>query len=97
MNEKGFHSFMKSETGKFHPLFSSVKNFWRKAFFSPVRPKKGEVKHVSSIALTGHVLRRLDLSNMIHHRPLVRGDDSVLISSELSGEKWLLSFTFGPV
>ena len=26
------------------------------------------------IVLTGHVLRRLDLSNMTHHRPLVRGN-----------------------
>ena len=49
------------------------------------------------IVLTGHVLRRFDLSNMAHHRPLVRGDDYALISSELSGEKWLLSFTFWAV
>ena len=49
------------------------------------------------IVLTGHVLRRLDLSNMTHHRPLVREDDSALISSVLSGEKWLLSSTFRPV
>ena len=27
------------------------------------------------IVLTGHVLRRLDLSNMTHNRPLVRGDN----------------------
>ena len=53
--------------------------------------------YFSLIVLTGHVLQRLDLSNMMHHRPLVGGDDSALISSELSGEKWLLSFTFGPV
>ena len=46
------------------------------------------------IVFTGHVLRRLDLSNMTHHRPLVRGKYYALISSELSGEKWLLSFTF---
>ena len=49
------------------------------------------------IVLTGHLLWRLDLSNVTHHRPLVRGDDYVLISCELSGEKWLLSFTFWPV
>ena len=50
-----------------------------------------------SIVLTGHVLRRLDLSNMTHHRPLVRGDVYALISSELGGEKCLLPFTFWPV
>ena len=33
------------------------------------------------IVLTGHVLRRLDLSHMMHHRPLVRGNDYALISS----------------
>ena len=49
------------------------------------------------IVLTGHVLRRLDLSNMTHHRPLVRGKYYALISSELSGEKWLLLLTFWPV
>ena len=37
------------------------------------------------------MLRRLDLSNVTHHRPLVRRDDYALINSELSGEKWLLS------
>ena len=31
-----------------------------------------------AIVLTGHVLRRLDLSNIKHHRPLVRGDDYAL-------------------
>ena len=36
-----------------------------------------EYKH----CLDSHVLRRLDLSNMTHHRPLVRGDDYALISS----------------
>ena len=46
-------------------------------------------KSQSPIVLTGHVLRRLDQPNMTHHRPLVRGDDYELISSELSGEKWL--------
>ena len=34
-----------------------------------------------AIVLTGHVLRRLDLSNMTHHRPMVRGDDYALIST----------------
>ena len=29
----------------------------------------------SAIVLTGHALRRLDLSNMTHHRPVVRGDN----------------------
>ena len=51
----------------------------------------------SHIVLTGHVLRRLHLSDMTRHRLLVRGDDYALISSDLSGAKWLLSFTFGPV
>ena len=27
------------------------------------------------IVLTGHGVRRLDLSNMTHHRPLVRGNN----------------------
>ena len=42
-----------------------------------------------NIVLKGHVLQRLDLSNMTHHRPLVRGDDYALVSSEvvLSGGK----------
>ena len=31
--------------------------------------------------LDNHVFRGLDLSNMTHHRPLVRGDDKALISS----------------
>ena len=31
--------------------------------------------------LTGHVLRRLDMSNMTHHRPLDRGKYYTLISS----------------
>ena len=57
--------------------------------------KKSNVWRTCPTVLTGHVLRRLDLSNMTHHRLLVRGDDYALIS-ELSGEKWLLSFTFGP-
>ena len=35
----------------------------------------------NNIVLTGHVLRKLDLSNMTHHRPLVRGDGYALISS----------------
>ena len=34
-----------------------------------------------SIVWTGHVLRRLDLSNMTHHRPLVGGKYYALISS----------------
>ena len=50
----------------------------------------------SLIVLKGHVLRRSDLSNITHHRPLVGGDDYALINSELSGEIWLLSFTFWP-
>ena len=33
------------------------------------------------IVLTGHVLWRLDLSNMMHHHPLVRGKYYALISS----------------
>ena len=49
------------------------------------------------IVLTGRVLPRLDLSYMANHRPLVRGDYYTLISSELSEEKWLLSFTFWPL
>ena len=49
------------------------------------------------IVLTGHVLRRLDLSNMTHHRLLVRGDDYALISSAQWRKKCLSSFTFWPV
>ena len=49
------------------------------------------------IVLTGHVLRRLDLSNMTHHRPVVRGKYYALRSSAQWRKKWLLSFTFGPV
>ena len=30
---------------------------------------------LDSLVLTGHVLRRLDLSNMTNHHPLVRGDN----------------------
>ena len=40
--------------------------------------------HVWCIVLTGQVLRRLDLSNMTHHRPLVRGVNYALIS----GAQW---------
>ena len=35
--------------------------------------------------------------SLLRLRPLVKGDDFALINSELSGEKWLLSFTFWPV
>ena len=51
----------------------------------------------AGIVLTGHVLRRLDLSNLTHHRPLVRGNDYALISSAQWRNKWPLSFTFWPV
>ena len=34
-----------------------------------------------TIVLTGQVLRRSDLSNMTHHRPVVMGNDYALISS----------------
>ena len=36
---------------------------------------------VIGIVLTGNVLRRLDLSNMTHHRPLVRGKYYALTNS----------------
>ena len=49
------------------------------------------------IILIGHVLRRLDLSNMTHHRPLVRRKYYALISSAQWRNKWQLSFTFGLV
>ena len=49
-----------------------------------------------SACYTHHCLRGLT-SPMTHHRPLVRGDDYALISSDLSGEKRLLSFTLWPV
>ena len=39
---------------------------------------------IAVIVLTGHVLRRLDVSNMTHHRSPVRGDDYVL----KSGAQW---------
>ena len=41
--------------------------------------QKGE----NAIVLTGHVLRKLNLSNMTHHRPLARGKYYALISSAL--------------
>ena len=35
----------------------------------------GVIKSRLCIVLTGHVLRRSDMSNMMHHRLLVRGDN----------------------
>ena len=35
----------------------------------------GVIKSRLCIVLTGYVLRRLDLSNIMHRRPLVRGDN----------------------
>ena len=40
-----------------------------------------EIGHITAIVLTGHVLRRLDLSNMTHLRALVRGKYYALINS----------------
>ena len=34
-----------------------------------------QILAAEAIVLTGHVLQRLDLSYVTHHRPLVRGDN----------------------
>ena len=43
----------------------------------------------------GHVLRRLDLSYLTHHRPIVRGNTITRKLNSAQWRKWQLSF--GPV
>ena len=47
----------------------------------PMTASLRELGCLTVIVLTGHVLRRLDLSNITYHRPLVRRNDYALISS----------------
>ena len=72
---------------------------WNQPVGPSVHVKTIEIIHnpLNDIVLTGHVLRRSDLSNMTHHRPLGRGKYYTLISSAQWRKNGYYHLHFGPV